>query len=152
MRLVGCDPLHHCDSNFYIVDDDESVRNALARLLRAEGLESRTFPTAESFLQFLENAPLEHRDRGGCAIVDFHLPGMNGVELATFLKRQYPRIHTVLITGTPDAHLDGVAAKAGVVLLHKPIGDELFEAIASPPSLETGPDSRSTPAGPAGSA
>jgi len=152
VRLVGCDPLHHCDSNFYIVDDDESVRNALARLLRAEGLESRTFPTAESFLQFLENAPLGHRDRGGCAIVDFHLPGMNGVELATFLKRQYPRIHTVLITGTPDAHLDGVAAKAGVVLLHKPIGDELFEAIASPPSLETGPDSRSTPAGPAGSA
>lgn len=101
-------------------------------------MDSVTFADAESFLRFLENAPPAQRASSGCAIIDFHLPGMSGIELAMFLKREYPGIHAILITGSRDSQVDALAAKAGVALLHKPIGDEIFAAITPPCPPQTG--------------
>ena len=62
-----------------IVDDDASMREALARLLRVHGINSWNYPSARAFLEaFLEALPSHVPD---CLIVDVNMPDMTGIEL-----------------------------------------------------------------------
>jgi FixJ family two-component response regulator len=59
----------------YVIDDDSSVRRALARLIAAAGLNVETFPSARAFLH--------HRlaDRPACLVLDVRMPGESGLDL-----------------------------------------------------------------------
>ena len=63
-----------------IVDDDPGVRTALEDLLNSNGLRTRTFPSAEAFLQSVDRA------EPGCLILDYRLPGMSGLEVMAVLR------------------------------------------------------------------
>ena len=63
----------------YVVDDDSSVRRALARLIRTVGLDAETFPSAQAFL---EHPPA---DRPACLVLDVRLSGSSGLDLQSAL-------------------------------------------------------------------
>jgi FixJ family two-component response regulator len=108
-----------------IVDDDERVRRALARLIRSAGMPARTYPSAEAFLAEPPEAS------AGCLVVDLRLPGLNGLELQEALARRGLPISVVFISGHGDVPTSVRAMKAGAVdFLQKPFEDrELLEAI-----------------------
>jgi FixJ family two-component response regulator len=111
-----------------IVDDDEDVRAALSRLLRAMGHEVRVFSSAEDFEA--EPVPVD------CAIVDIRLPGLSGLELRERLRTQGEPPPVVLITGDSDRLARDVGCGVDTPLLTKPFDvGILTEAIASAISM-----------------
>jgi FixJ family two-component response regulator len=109
-----------------IIDDDASVRRALARLLRSVGLSAATFASAEEYLQTLpEPAP-------GCLILDVHLPGLSGLELYERLKVEGRCLPVVFITAYETDRLRQLALAAGAVaFLPKPFEEQaLLDAVA----------------------
>jgi FixJ family two-component response regulator len=107
----------------FVVDDDASVRRAVARLLRAAGYAVETFEKAEDLLAA---APFEG---AACAVLDVRLPGMNGLELQQALAARSASLPIVFITGHGDVPLSVRAMKSGAVdFLSKPFEDEDFLA------------------------
>lgn len=109
----------------FVVDDEESVRKALARLVRSAGMKAQTFPTAEAFLAEGCTAP------ASCLVLDVRLPGLNGLQLQEALNRKGYPLAIVFITGHGDVPTSVRAMKAGAVdFLPKPFaGHELLDAI-----------------------
>jgi FixJ family two-component response regulator len=106
-----------------IVDDDASVLNALARLLRTRGRVTRTFTSAHAFLTALSDS------RPECLIVDLQMPDMDGLELQRRLTFSKFRIPTIVITAHSEPDARDRAASAGVfAFLTKPIQDTLLLA------------------------
>ena len=104
-----------------IVDDDESVRGALQGLMKAAGLQTRAFPSAEDFL----NSGLLHQT--ACLIADIRMPGMSGLELQEKLNGERCRIPTIFITAHGDAKMRLQAMRAGAVeFLAKPFDDDVL--------------------------
>jgi FixJ family two-component response regulator len=102
-----------------VIDDDESVRRALARFLCMHGYDVRAFDSAEAWLA--EIYPADG------AIIDINLSGMSGLELDERLRREGRVIPTVLIT----AHDEPGAAPANRIILQKPLdAQSLLDAIA----------------------
>jgi FixJ family two-component response regulator len=96
-----------------IVDDDDSVRTATESIVRSLGQETRTFPSAESFLQ----SPVLETS---CLILDVQMPKMNGIQLQEHLLRLGVNIPIIFITAYPDETDKSRALKAGAVgYLHK---------------------------------
>ena len=121
-------------AKIFVIDDDESVRVSLGRLLRTAGMQSRAFESAQQFLCFLQSNSNGHRlVAGDCAIVDVHMPAMTGIELMRRLNKSYPALRVVLITASLDPEAKTVAETAGVVLLQKPFDDTALFAAISPP-------------------
>jgi FixJ family two-component response regulator len=108
-----------------IVDDDDSIRQALGNLLRAADFDVLAFASAEDFLASLDHQPI------GCVIADINLPGLSGVALLETLAASYRAIPGVLITARDDAATLSLISRAGhVPHLRKPFSDdELFAAI-----------------------
>ena len=79
-----------------IVDDDASMREALARLLRVHGINSWNYPSARAFLEAL---PSHMPD---CLIVDVNMPDMTGIELQCELLNCDVRIPTIVISASHD--------------------------------------------------
>jgi FixJ family two-component response regulator len=103
----------------YVIDDDASVRKSLARLVRSEGLDVKTFSSARDFLSF---TPL---DRPGCLVLDLQMPGMTGLELQQALTEAGRSIPIIFITGFGNVPAGVQAMKAGAVdFLEKPFDDE----------------------------
>ena len=105
-------------STIAVIDDDESVRRALCRLIRSAGLSVETYATAEDFLdQVAEKMP-------ACLILDVRMPGMSGLELQNLLAADNRRIPIVFITAHEDeqARLTALGA-GGVAFLQKPFDD-----------------------------
>jgi FixJ family two-component response regulator len=101
-----------------IVDDDESVRDAIKRLMRSIGLAAEVFASAEEFLRSPD------LDRAGCLVVDFSMPNMNGLDLHRTLLLQRKEIPTILITAYPSDDVRARALQAGVIgYLTKPFSD-----------------------------
>jgi FixJ family two-component response regulator len=92
-----------------IVDDDPSVRSALERLLRCEGLVVRTFASAEEFL----GEDLE--DKCGCVIADVHLGRMTGLELQATLALRPSSMPVILTSGVADANMELEAEQLGAM-------------------------------------
>jgi FixJ family two-component response regulator len=105
-----------------IVDDDDDVRTALGRLLRAMGHAVTGFTSAEDFEA--ETVAVD------CVIVDVRLPGLSGLELRERLRSRVAPIPVVLITGDGDRLARDAAVDTPVVA--KPFEDaELVAAISS---------------------
>jgi FixJ family two-component response regulator len=110
-----------------IVDDDAAVRDALARLLGAHRINTRTFASGRDFLEALPfGVP-------GCLILDVNMPGMTGIELQDALACRGLRIRTVVITACDDESVrDKCRALGAVAYLRKPLeSDVLIGAIKS---------------------
>lgn len=108
-----------------IIDDDESVRKALARLIRSVGRNAATFASAEEFLSCTEP------QTPACLILDVHLPGLSGLELQERLSAAGQAIPIVFISAYPDDSARDRALQAcAVTFLQKPFEDQaLLEAV-----------------------
>jgi len=115
-----------------IVDDDDLVRVALGRLMKAHGYLVETF---ESGAGLLNSGQLAHTD---CLITDIQMPGMSGLELHSRLTAAGLTVPTILITAHPDEDVRTRALRAGVLsYLTKPIdGADLLASVRS--ALEDG--------------
>jgi FixJ family two-component response regulator len=104
-----------------IVDDDESMRNALRGLMKEVGLPAQAFASAEEFLAF------GLWQQTGCVIADIRMPGMSGLELQAKLKAEHCCIPIIFITGHGDEKMRLQALRAGAVeFLSKPFDDEIL--------------------------
>jgi RNA polymerase sigma factor (sigma-70 family) len=104
----------------FVVDDDDSVRKSLVRLLRAMGYPARPYASAKEFLETwrLDPAP-------GCLVLDVQLPELNGMELQEVLRQTACPVPIIFITGHGDIPMSVRAIKAGAVdFLAKPFQDE----------------------------
>ena len=108
-----------------IVDDDESMREALQSLLRSVGFRAKTFASAEQFLQS------DEIETTACLILDVRMPGMSGLELQRRLMATQCRIPIVFVTAHGDEEARSRALQEGAVeFLLKPFSEEaLLNAI-----------------------
>ncbi|KDP89290.1 response regulator transcription factor [Cupriavidus basilensis] len=105
-----------------VVDDDESVRRAIKRLLRSIGLSSETFKTGDEFLDMFDSIPSY---RPGCVVLDVQMPGLNGLEVQRRLTGS--GIPVIFITAHDEAGVREQALAAGAAAyLRKPFNDEIF--------------------------
>ena len=110
-----------------VVDDDESVREAIRNLLQSVDLRVEVFRSAAAFLQAdLPSAPC-------CIVLDVRLPGQSGLELQAELIREDIRIPIIFMTGHGDVPMTVKALKAGAIdFLEKPFRDQdLLDAISA---------------------
>jgi len=108
----------------FVIDDDLSVRRALARLFKYEGFRVETFGTAQEFL----SQPLP--DSPACLILDVRMPGLNGLDLQTRLATRNARLPIVFITGHGDIPMTVRAMKAGAAdFLPKPFDGQQLLAV-----------------------
>jgi len=108
-----------------VVDDDESVRRSLARLLRAAGMQATTYGSAEEF-----RADVQH-PRFDCLILDVQLPGMSGIELRNRLAAEGVAPPVIFVTGHdhPRAHRDAMAGPCLGYFLKTDAGRAILDAI-----------------------
>lgn len=85
------------DSLISVVDDDQSFRDSMRRLIRSLGYSVAVFPSAAEFLASPRLSATQ------CLVADIHMPDMSGVELYGHLVRSGHRIPTILVTAYPDA-------------------------------------------------
>jgi FixJ family two-component response regulator len=106
-----------------IVDDDESVREAITGLLRSLGLSVEAFPSAVELLSYPAIKDIS------CLIADIHMPRMTGVELHRRLRELGYTVPTILITAFPDDAVRARALADGVICyLGKPFDDNALIA------------------------
>src|SRR5258705_13578137 len=110
-----------------IVDDDESMREAVKGLMKSMGYRVEAAASAEEFLSS------RHIRRTSCLITDMQMPGMTGLELYQRLSASGKPIPTILITAYPDDDVRERALAAGVIgYLSKPFEeDDLLACIRS---------------------
>jgi FixJ family two-component response regulator len=108
-----------------IIEDDESYRGAIQRLLKSAGFSVQSFGCAEDFL----TSGLQRET--GCLIADIRMPGMSGLELQSKLNSDRCLIPTIFITAHGDEKMRLQAMRAGAVkFLMKPFdGSILLEAV-----------------------
>lgn len=107
----------------FVIDDDPSLRRALARRLRAAGLQVETYASAEAFLDRSAGAEV------GCLVTDLCMPGLSGLDLQASLARSGHTLPMVFISGHGDVRTSVQAMKAGAVtFLPKPFTDGEFLA------------------------
>ena len=111
----------------YVVDDDASVRQALARLFRSVQMAVEAFASAQEFLA--KGRP----DIPSCLVLDVRLPGLSGFDFQAELMKADIRIPIIFITGHGDIPMTVRAMKAGAVdFLAKPFRDQdLLDAVAT---------------------
>ena len=107
----------------YVVDDDADVLGSLRFLLETDGFNVRTFRNGAALLNAVRSTGVD------CFVIDYKMPDMNGIELASRLRHRDMAAPIILITGYPDENISVRAAAAGVrdVLL-KPLLDESLVA------------------------
>ncbi len=107
----------------FVIDDQDSVRDALGEMLRVFGYNVETYDSADAFLQALSGP------RPGCVVADVRMPGMDGIELVRELSRRKISLPVVLISGHADVPMAVAAIKAGAEdFIEKPIDDALLLA------------------------
>jgi FixJ family two-component response regulator len=111
----------------YIVDDDQSIRDALLELFLSLGTEAAAFDSSASFLSSFDLR------RPGCVLLDIRMPGLSGLALQTHLDGLGSRMPIIIMTGYGDVSMSVKAMKAGAVdFLEKPFRDQdLIEAVAA---------------------
>ena len=109
----------------YVVDDDDSIRRALKRLLRSAGYHAITFESAE---EFLDSASCLG---DGCLVLDIRLPGMTGLDLQEKLASSGAKYSIIFMTAHDNPQWQERARKAGAVAyLKKPFNEHsLLDAI-----------------------
>ena len=109
----------------YVVDDDVSAREGVARLICSAGLTAKTFASGEEFLAAARSKV------PGCLILDVNLPGLNGLDLQQEIAESDAEIPIIFLTGYGDIPMTVHAVKAGAAnFLTKPVDDEeLLQAV-----------------------
>jgi FixJ family two-component response regulator len=115
-----------------VVDDDESVRDALSSLIRSAGYRCIVFPSAEAFL---DSPDVYHTD---CTVLDNRMPGLSGLELQLRLREMNYPVPIIFVTAHADDLVRTQALQQGAVaFLGKPCSeDALLGAIRS--AIESG--------------
>ena len=110
-----------------VVDDDESVRRTSTLLIESFGFRAATFASAEAFLRS------SHLHDTSCLIVDVQMPGMNGLQLQSYLAAAGCGIPIIFITAYESKDSRQRAMQAGAAaFLGKPFSDEqLLQIIRS---------------------
>lgn len=105
----------------FVVDEDFSVRESLATLIRCEGWQPETFASAREFLAHSRaNVP-------SCLVLDLSLPGLGGLELQKRLAVERPELPIVFVTSYGDVPTTVLAMKAGALeFLTKPFNSDLL--------------------------
>ena len=93
--------------NLLIVDDEESIRNLLKRILEKEGYHCIPAADAEEASLFLAEHPVD------LVLSDINMPGRSGLQLLEEIRREYPTIGTIIITGNRDREIADVAISIG---------------------------------------
>ena len=125
-KLSKVMPLRQAQSaarHVLVVDDDAAVRTSVKFALELEGFEVRDFASGEELLADGRIPPFS------CLVVDYYMPGMNGLELVARLRDRNTALPAVLITSSDD-NLRNLAAAFGVVMVDKPmLGVPLLDAV-----------------------
>jgi FixJ family two-component response regulator len=101
----------------YVVDDDEAIRTLWRWLMESNGIAVQTFGTAAEFIAAYRAGGL------ACLVLDVRLPGMSGLELQEYLKREGIEIPIVFVSGHGDVPTAVSAIKGGAVdFIQKPFG------------------------------
>jgi FixJ family two-component response regulator len=110
-----------------VVDDEKSVRAALARVLRASEFDVAVYGSAEEFLSSLE------REIPDCVVVDFQMPGLTGRDVQHALASSAHKLPLIMVTAHDHGALrDEVLADGAAAYLIKPLhSDKLVDAIAN---------------------
>lgn len=110
----------------FVIDDDDSVRKSLSRLLKSLGFGVETFASAERFLA------REGCQGVGCIVLDLKMPGLSGIDLQERLRKEDYNLPIVFITGHGTVPASAKAFKAGALdFLEKPFDDkDLLEAVS----------------------
>jgi len=105
----------------HVVDDDDSMRTAVMRLLRAAGYEVRGYPSTGEFLLARPGT------MPGCVVLDVRMPGPSGLDLQVAFGEQGIDIPIIFLTGQGDIPMSVRAMKAGAVdFLTKPVTREVL--------------------------
>ena len=109
----------------FIVDDDASVRKALARVVRRAGWNAEACASAREFIERYDPA------QPGCLVLDVSMPDVDGLQLQSRLRELGDPPAIVFLTGHADIAMSVAAMKAGAVnFLTKPVnGKDLVEAV-----------------------
>jgi FixJ family two-component response regulator len=104
-----------------VVEDDAALRRSIQDLLDSYGIRAHGFPSAEEFLQS------SHAVRVRCLILDYHLPGMSGLQLQQSLHAAGRAIPVIFVSAQEQVVLELQAATAqggALAVLHKPFKSE----------------------------
>jgi FixJ family two-component response regulator len=123
-----------------VVDDDESIRRALYRLLRSDGIAAATFASAHEFLE------AHRRQNFACVVLDVYMGRMSGLDLAERMASEGTSIPIVLITAHDDERIRERAQGVGVsAYLRKPVDAKVLldavrraAGIDGPPAVPSG--------------
>ena len=109
----------------YVVDDDTDVLGSLRFLLETDGFDVRTFRSGAALLSGIVTGEVD------CFVIDYKMPTMSGIDLASRLRNRDIDAPIILITGYPDEHILDKAAAAGIrhVLLKPHLEDSLASRI-----------------------
>ena len=102
-----------------VVDDDESVRDAMSSLIRSAGYNCIAFPSAEAFLA---SDDIHSTD---CTVLDNGMPGLSGLELQLRLREMNYRVPIIFVTAHAEDFVRTQAlARGAIAFLSKPCSDE----------------------------
>jgi FixJ family two-component response regulator len=117
-----------------VVDDEEAICRAMMRLLSAAGHDVATYSSGAGFLDSLRDR------RPDCAIVDIHMPLVNGFDVLASVSRMQPPIPLIAMTGRHrDQTREAMLAAGAVAYLHKPVDERtLLDAVTAAISANAG--------------
>lgn len=120
-EALGTEPI------VFVVDDDPSMRKALANLFRSVGLRAEVFGSARELLES------ELPDVASCLVLDIRLPGPSGLDFQAELAKTNIQIPIIFMTGHGDIPMTVKAMKAGAIdFLTKPFRDQdMLDAVAT---------------------
>jgi FixJ family two-component response regulator len=109
----------------YVIDDDTDVLGSLRFLLEIDGFDVRTFRSGAALLNG------DVADKVDCYVIDYKMPVMSGIDLASRLRNRDVGAPIILITGYPDENIREKAAAAGIhhVLLKPHLDENLVTRI-----------------------
>lgn len=109
------------EATVFLVDDDESLRDALTWLLESVDLRVEAFATADEFLKAFD------ADRHGCLVADIRMPGMSGLALQKLLRDSDAKLPVLVVTGHGDVPMCVQAFQNGAFsFLEKPVNHQKF--------------------------
>lgn len=126
-------PMHLPDVHVALVDDDESVRKAVGRLLRSACGDVRIYASGGELLDDLAGHPPD------CVVLDMYMPVMNGLDVQAALSVRSPGLPIVFISAHDDPAAEQRALDAGArAFLHKPFSEQqLLQAIETATAVLT---------------
>jgi FixJ family two-component response regulator len=110
----------------YVVDDDDSVRNSISRLLRTDGFSVRSYGSAQEFLDDVTTASQ------GCVLLDVTMPQMSGLRAQVKLREMGITLPVIAISARETYQVRETTQALGAsFFLHKPVDEQaLLDAIA----------------------